>query len=259
MNDFSRRFLSALGAPREAPQLEYLSRLCQRHLDTVPYENVSKLLRLAANKRDLPTADEYLAGLEEFGFGGTCYATNYYFARLLAEVGFDATLVGGRSKDGVRDHLGIRVRIDGVNFAVDLGFMSPEPGPFSLVGPVREMYFGSQLYRFIPAGDGVGFTFQVSRHGSVGREFVSDPAPHEIGQFAGPIEDSFGAERLFIKTLCISRRFGDHFKTIWGREFGIVRGKEATRRTIASRSDLAQIVHEEMGLPRYPLDAALGH
>ena len=76
------RYLRLLGVPRRPPSLDALEELVRAHAWRVPFENISKLYyKKSLGLRSLPGLGRFLDGVEEHGFGGTCYANNSYFCQ----------------------------------------------------------------------------------------------------------------------------------------------------------------------------------
>ncbi|UIO42222.1 arylamine N-acetyltransferase [Brevibacillus brevis] len=86
-------YLQRLQLDRKPPSLSYLSELCRAHLQTFPYENVSKLLFFRDGKHEIPTPEEYVHNAIHHHFGGTCYTNNHSFLSLLRALGFYGQLV----------------------------------------------------------------------------------------------------------------------------------------------------------------------
>src|SRR5271157_5023742 len=88
-----RHYLEILGMAEKPPSREALTELVAAHLTRVPFENISKLYyRKHLGLTDLPTIQQYLDGIAENHFGGTCYSNNYYCYRLLVSLGYEVKL-----------------------------------------------------------------------------------------------------------------------------------------------------------------------
>ncbi|MFE2513110.1 arylamine N-acetyltransferase [Streptomyces naganishii] len=119
-------YLSRLGAGHPAaPTSGALRELQLRHLEHVPFENLSVHLgeKIALEEERLV---EKVVGARR---GGFCYELNGAFGALLTALGFDVTLLAARvygegGKLGVPyDHLALRVRtVDGGDWLTDVGF-----------------------------------------------------------------------------------------------------------------------------------------
>jgi N-hydroxyarylamine O-acetyltransferase len=125
-----KRYLKRLHF-QKAPEVskEVLWELQKAHLLTVPFENLDIHYKQAI-KLDLEAVFDKVILNER---GGFCYELNGLFYYLLKAIGFDAKMVSGRvatpkgSYGPEYDHLAIVVRIETVDYLVDVGF-----GRFSL-------------------------------------------------------------------------------------------------------------------------------
>ncbi|MEJ2886441.1 arylamine N-acetyltransferase family protein [Actinomycetospora aeridis] len=110
-----------------------LEALMARHLETVPFENLS------VHQRDhVPLEDPALVEkIVDRRRGGFCYELNGAFAWLLGELGWEVTRCSARvaTGDGFSfpgDHMALIVRRDGRQILVDVGFGRFAVGPLDL-------------------------------------------------------------------------------------------------------------------------------
>ncbi|MFI9610789.1 arylamine N-acetyltransferase [Streptomyces sp. NPDC052023] len=129
-------YLRRLGVRNPAwPTIDVLRELQLRHLQTVPFENLSIHLGeeiVLEEKRLL----EKVVGARR---GGFCYELNGAFGALLAVLGYDVSLLAGRVYgEGGRlgipfDHLALRVRtVDAGEWLADVGFGALSHGPLAM-------------------------------------------------------------------------------------------------------------------------------
>jgi N-hydroxyarylamine O-acetyltransferase len=119
-------YLRRIGAQHPAwPTSDVLRELQLRHLETVPFENLSIHLGEEIVLEEGRLLDK-LVGARR---GGFCYELNGAFGALLGALGFDVTLFAARVYDdegrlGIPyDHLALRVRTaDGGDWLTDVGF-----------------------------------------------------------------------------------------------------------------------------------------
>ncbi|MFI8187553.1 arylamine N-acetyltransferase [Streptomyces sp. NPDC085946] len=119
-------YLRRLGVEQPAwPTVDVLRELHLRHLQTVPFENLSIHLgeEIALEEKRL------LDKVVDARRGGFCYELNGAFGTLLTALGYEVTLLAARVYgDGGRlgipyDHLALRVRtVDGGDWLADVGF-----------------------------------------------------------------------------------------------------------------------------------------
>jgi arylamine N-acetyltransferase len=96
----------------------------------VPYENLTKIIRLASGAELdslFRTPDEVLGGYLSFGTGGTCYSMTYCLRQLLARLGVHADPVTADRTYGEDTHCCLIVERKGKRFLVDPGFLILQP------------------------------------------------------------------------------------------------------------------------------------
>jgi arylamine N-acetyltransferase len=145
-------YLDLLGLEREPPTLDYLKRLTRAHVERVPFENITSILRrAAAGSADVPPLDRdlELQAWRDFRGGGLCFEVTDMFGTLLAALGFQAhAVIAVISFPG--SHQAVVVEIDGRRYLVDAGNGAPffEPIPVSDDDPTFEFGYAGLSYRF---------------------------------------------------------------------------------------------------------------
>ncbi|QBS39537.1 arylamine N-acetyltransferase [Nocardia sp. CS682] len=137
------------------PDLDALRDLQRRHLETVPFENLSIHLgeRIVLDEKLL--VDKIVRRRR----GGFCYELNGAFGALLSALGFPVTLLASGVYDGghVRppfDHLVLRVDLDRP-WLVDVGFGRNAWYPLSL-DSIDDQPDPAGVFRVVPVEDGSG-------------------------------------------------------------------------------------------------------
>ncbi|TNC28165.1 arylamine N-acetyltransferase family protein [Amycolatopsis alkalitolerans] len=117
-------YLARIGAARpSAPTAEALADLHERHVTTVPFENLSVHLR----EPIVLDEEKLVEKIVRRRRGGFCYELNGAFAALLRELGFAVSLLparvsrGGDGFGAPFDHLTLRVDLD-EPWLADVGF-----------------------------------------------------------------------------------------------------------------------------------------
>jgi N-hydroxyarylamine O-acetyltransferase len=167
-------YLARIGydGPR-TPSAETLRALHERHLFSVPFEN----LDIHWKRPIVVETERFLTKIIDERRGGFCYELNGAFAWLLRQLGFDVTLLSARvpNADGelgpAFDHMALLVTLDGVRWLADVGFGDSFLHPLDLDGDDGE-------FRIV--GD------EVLRNGKTEYRFSLDP--HELHEF-GPMCD----------------------------------------------------------------------
>ena len=108
----AERFLAILGIDPKKPGIDELAELVRAHLLRIPFENISKLFRWRCKGvAGLVPFSEYLYGIEQHHFGGTCYTINFHLHQLLVALGYDVLLCGAdMSRPDVHPRSGFATR-----------------------------------------------------------------------------------------------------------------------------------------------------
>ena len=146
-------FLDLIAVRRERPSLPYLRRLQRRCLITVPFENLDIHWKIPL-ELDVRYAWEKIVRRRR---GGFCYELNGLFSWALERLGFDVALLSGkvwrkptRMWGPEYDHLALRVRVDGGDYLVDVGYGDAFRTPLPLPAGAKSDVSGA--YRLLPEG-----------------------------------------------------------------------------------------------------------
>jgi len=199
------RYLAVLGVPRRPPGRDALAEVVSAHLQRVPFENLSKLRRARAGRHGVPDLGEFLDGVEQFRFGGTCYTNNSHLNALLTHLGYDAVLCGAEmSRPDV--HLVNLVRLDGREYLVDGGYGAPflEPMPSDLDRDL-EWSLGRERFVLQPRNGEGRSRMLLYRDGQHRHGYLVNPVPRALSHFDGVIEQSFAPDSTFMKRVTYIR------------------------------------------------------
>lgn len=251
------RYLKLLDLQRSPPSVSFLAAFVKRHLLKIPYENISKMIRFQNTGPSIPNFEEFVSGVAEKTYGGTCFVQNIYLNHILNYVGFKSELVGIR-KDGILSHLSLRVNIEGANYFVDVGIMSSFSGPFR-IHPSESFaqHLGNQRFVFSPNSDLENYSLEISRDNKTLRKFESLSRAFTAKDLEVGVQKTFERSSMFMTTLCVHRVFDTYSLGIWNNSFYKTNGTERTVRPILSYSDLKSVFDQELMLPRYPLELTL--
>jgi N-hydroxyarylamine O-acetyltransferase len=248
------KYLDLLGLRAKPPSLAFLSEIVKRHLTEVPYENVSKLIRFAEAGPTLPSFEEFVTGLAETNYGGTCFAQNIYLNQLLQHLGFHSKLVAIR-RDGGLSHVSLRLNVEGQNHFVDVGIMSSVAGPFQLnPGNAFDIQIGNQRYVFTPKADLENYLLEIHRDGKIIRSFESSPTPVTETELTEGVAKTFAPSALFMTNLAVHRAYEGYSVGIWNKTLYQVIGTERVVREIQSLAELKTAFRNDLALPEYPLE-----
>ncbi|MFE2043417.1 arylamine N-acetyltransferase [Streptomyces sp. NPDC059477] len=264
-------YLRRLGVGHPAwPTVDVLRELQLRHLQTVPFENLSLHLGEPVVLEEKRLVDKLVGA----GRGGFCYEVNGAFAALLKALGFDVTLLAARvyGKEGRTgipyDHLALRVRtVDGGEWLADVGFGSFSHWPLAF-GERGEQVDAGGVFRIVEAGpDRAGVRggsasadgdLDVIMDGSP--QYRLETRPRVLGDFvAGAWWHSTSPESSFTQSLVCSRVTEEGGRiTLAGRGLTVT-GPDGTRevRELGADDEVLEVYRERFGVvleevPRVP-------
>lgn len=234
------RYLARLGLDaRPAPTLATLVELHHRHLDTIPYDNLSIMLAgITGATPDPVTPEETLARVAAGGNAGYCFHQNGLVALVLGELGYDVRRRPGQMLEatgpsGLLEHLVMEVRglptaenPDG-RWWPDLGYGDGFRDPLPLVeGHYRQ---GPFMYRLVRVGE-FGWTFhnavEASSYGTFVRgEVTQDEVDAAHRRLSTPPDGDF------TRRLVVQRRDATGADTVRGIHHLRV-GKGAAERSL---------------------------
>jgi arylamine N-acetyltransferase len=245
-----QRFIKLLGLETRIPSLESLSELLTAHLSVIPFENISKLFyKTTLNQVHLPTFDQYLSGIEEYNFGGTCYSNNYYLFKLLTYLGYQAQLCSADMKSpGV--HMVVKVSLEEKDYLLDLGYGAPFKQPIPLF--LKEDFSivsGRDQYLF-KALDERGCTkLLLLRNGTVKHGYTINPGARNIGDFEQVISESFRPDSTFFNSLLVTKYISNRFCTLHNLEYTETKGMESNGFPIRDLSELIAFTEVKFRIP----------
>jgi len=152
MTRWSQRYLALLGIEIAAPTLDGLRAIAAAHVQCVPFENITSILRRRdAADRPVPPLDlDVMLDLwTERRGGGVCFEVVAMVDRLLSELGYRThSVLGQISFPG--SHMANLVELEDARYLVDAGNGAPflEPIPLDREFEIRA---AGLTYRFRPA------------------------------------------------------------------------------------------------------------
>lgn len=202
--------LSILDVVKSPPSYEFLCLVARSFLCRVPFENISKLYHRSLHGiRSRPTFENFLDGIVNFHFGGTCYTNNYYLNLLLIHLGFRVKLCGA---DMTRPdvHLVNVVTLGDREYLVDAGYAAPffSPMPLDLTRNWA-FTFGRDTYVLAPKDCEGHSRVEIFRDGSVRHGYRVNPRARRIDEFAEVVAHSYTDDATFMNAVLLVKFF-DH-------------------------------------------------
>jgi len=253
-----QQYLEILGVPEKAPSRDGLAELVTAHLTRVPFENISKLYyRKHLGLTDLPTIQQYLDGMAQNHFGGTCYSNNYYFHRLLVSLGYEAKLCAA-DMTAPAVHALSMIRVEGQEYLADTGYAAPflSPLPRDLTTDyVVEL--GRDRYVLKPQDENRCSRLELYRDGILKHGYLAKPGPRRIEDFSGVIRASFRPDATFLNSLLMARFYPGRSVVIHNFAMIESQGTVSTIRQLQSKDELISAIVERFEMPRPIVTEAL--
>ena len=256
-------YLRRIGVAHPAwPTADVLRELHLRHLQTVPFENLS----IHLGEEIVLEEDRLLDKVVGAHRGGFCYELNGAFGALLGALGFDVTLLAGRvygeeGRLGIPyDHLALRVRtVDGGDWLTDIGFGAHSHWPLAF-GERGEQTDAGGTFRVVEAGpDAAGVRGAGGTRGAEDLDVLRDGKPQyrlemrprALGDFAaGAWWHSTSPASHFTRSLVCSRVTEDGGRiTLSGRRLTVTAAdgtKEVSE--LAEDEDVLTVYRERFGI-----------
>jgi N-hydroxyarylamine O-acetyltransferase len=230
-----------------APTVEVLRELHLRHLQTVPFENLSIHLGEEIVLEEKRLLDKVVGARR----GGFCYELNGAFGTLLGALGFDVALLAARvhgdeGRLGIPyDHLALRVRTaDGNEWLADVGFGAHSHYPLAF-GERGEQEDPGGRFRIVEAGPDLDVVVN-------GRpQYRLEVRPRELGDFvAGAWWHSTSPASHFVQSLVCSRVTEDGGRiTLSGRTFKVTDADGAReQRELGMDEEVLGVYRERFGI-----------
>jgi N-hydroxyarylamine O-acetyltransferase len=229
-----------------APTAAALAALQKAHLLTVPFESLDQHFGVPISLEPEELFDKIVTRRR----GGFCYELNGLFAALLAELGFQVSLLEARPfrHDGTLAprfaHLAVGVTLER-RWLVDVGFgyWSPSPLEMDAAGPQRH---GRRRFQ-VTLVEGDGMAEELGRSRRYGYAF--NTTPRAMADFAEQCRwYATDPESGFVANPPVSLAFPDGWITVTPREVIGYRGDVVLDRPIADARDWRRTLRELLGV-----------
>jgi N-hydroxyarylamine O-acetyltransferase len=246
------------------PTLETLRTIVAGHAATIPFENLTPLLRQPV----LLDSASLQRKLVREGRGGYCFEHNLLLSEVLTTLGFEVTNLAARVRWNIpdevlrpRSHMVLLVAVEGQPYIADVGFGGlTMTGPLALV-PELEQQTPHEPFRLRAAGDGdllqalVGEAWQTLYSFDLQPQLLPD---YEVTSWYL----SNHPASQFVTTLIAARAEPGRRYALRNTQLAIHQlGAESERRTLATVAELRAALRDlfHIALPDTPeLDVALG-
>ena len=224
----------------------------------VPFENISKLYRWkTSGSHELVDSAQFLDGIEEYHFGGTCYSNNYYLYQLLTSLNYDVVLCGAdMSKPDV--HIVNIVRVGGKEYIVDVGYAAPflKPLPRDLSSN-HVVSFGTDRYVLSPRDATGRSQLKLYRDGVAHHGYLVNPTPRRIEEFNHIIADSFSPDATFMNAVLLVRFDTDHSTILHNMTYIESRESTLQKSPLKTSEDPICAIEEHFSIPTFISRVAL--
>jgi arylamine N-acetyltransferase len=257
LNEQHHRYLRLLGLDEPPNGLPGLRQLVMRQLCRVPFENVSKLLLFGRERQGrVTTLTEYLDGIEHHDLGGTCYTANPFFYQLLAALDYDVDLLGA-DMSTANVHTCIRVRLDGDEYHVDVGYAAPFRAPMRLRDLPIELRDGRLRYILGRSEEDGELTVGVYAGLDRIHGYRAHNQPRTPDFFRQTILDSYLPGKTFMTCLRISRFYEQGSVHLRDRVLTIESAQHLTERELHNMAELREAIEGPLAMPRCPIAEAV--
>ena len=243
-------FLKLLGVKKKKTSLKALSELVWAHFSTVPFENISKLYyKKRYNLKYIPSFSQFLNGISENYFGGTCYSNNYFFYKLLKFLGYNAKLCGADMNEP-DSHMVIIVTINYKNYFVDVGYAAPFLYPIPLYLKTEYIILAGRDKYIIKPQDNKGFSkLEMFRNDIQKHGYLIRPIAKKIENFNQVISNSYKDDSTFFNSLLITKYISGSFFTIHNMELIESKQNRSTIYQISDMDELANLIERIFNIP----------
>ena len=239
------RYLDRIGAERPAaPSVAALRELHRRHVEAVPFENLS----IHLGEPILLVTEALADKIVRRGRGGFCYELNGLFAALLTALGFEVRLLAASvfRDDGTLtpafDHLALLVELD-ERYLVDVGFGTHSVYPLLRDWPeAQDDPAGTFLVVDAPDGD-----VDVLMDGVP--QYRAESRPRRLADFARPCWwHANSVQSHFHDVARCSRRTADGRVTIVGDRLLETVGDERVETVLGTDDEVIAAYRKHFGI-----------
>jgi N-hydroxyarylamine O-acetyltransferase len=247
----TKSYLARIGYSGELTNsLSVLRKLHKRHMTAVPFEN----LDIHLGRPIVLSEDSLYRKIVRERRGGFCYELNGSFAVLLANLGFDVSLLSGKvAKDNGGftpefDHMALLVEIQGARWLADVGFGESFSEPKKIDDDRPQKDPTSPSYRITRSGS--SFLMSSKDDGRTWKpQYSFTLRPRQLEEFVPRCQFQQTSPRSHFKKgwLC-SRLTRAGRITLTDKKFIFSRNRRRFERPIRTRSEFYSLLKKHFGI-----------
>jgi N-hydroxyarylamine O-acetyltransferase len=260
-----KQYCQQLKIHPERPSLSFLATICQAHLTTYPFENISKLIYYYDQQKNgfiHPSHKLFLENHQRYDFGGTCYTLHTNLLHLLKKLGFRAsfTMLG-------KSHVAILVRLPNKERVyIDCGSAAPLFKPIHFeTDPDNISQFGQDQVKIRPHSDQPGYYVYLRYRNGIlrpeSKEWVFHPDhPCRFHDLLPAIQESMRPGTFFMSMLrCQLWQLDQNRSVSLKNNQFLIQYADGSyfEHTLTSLFQLKEALKEEFRLPKLPVEKAI--
>jgi arylamine N-acetyltransferase len=240
-------FLAHFGIRPDGPPEAVLESVA-RAFARIPYENLTKLLKLAAEgspERARRWPAEVVADHVALGAGGTCFSLPAALLHILRSLGFEAQPLLADRRYGPDTHCALAVNLNGAPHLIDPGYLIARPVPLgSLRGELR-IPTGFNETVLAPTAGGSRIDLRTAQNGRTTYRLTFKVDPADPGAFLRAWDASFGWDMM--RYPVITRAAAGRQLYLQGRRFQVREGGASSAAEVPA-DELPELIRSRFGL-----------
>ncbi len=257
MKNLYERYLKLIGLKTIPPGIDGLREIVRKHIHSVPFENISKLLLFDREKKGRPfSLTEFLNGIEFDDLGGTCHSSNPYLQELLTFLGFDTVLLGA-DMDESNVHTCLRATLESHQYHIDVGYAAPFYEPMRLDKTPHIIRHGKYKYQFQKNEKLNKYEIEVLLDSDRIHGYTINEDIRTFDFFSKTIRESFETGKTFMSCIRITRVFEDQTIEMKNNRLIYYNGGNSHSKMLKDMDEVEFAVKNELMMPRCPIKKAI--
>ncbi len=236
------------------PGLDLLQKLVETFV-RVPYENISKIIKLSGHLEDedqIRLPEEVVEDHLRHGLGGTCFSLSYTLQAMLTHNGFSCYPVMADMRAGRNIHCGLVVLVGGGKYLVDPGYLLGRPVELDPRCAISFQNEFSRIELHFHREDGAYHLYTLNGLEQRWRYCFSD-SPAEPAVFLKHWQDSFHKNAMH--GICLNRVTSKGL--VYVRKRFMREITPGGKRNVNIRRNYHAAIEETFGIPRHLVEQAL--